>query len=92
MAQNTLLTNNTLAIISFLLFPCLDDVGLGTEENNHNRTPKLPKPYVFLNSVNPKLGKLSNPHESPTPLKNHLKQLQKKLTLTYFPRERTCFL
>lgn len=48
--------------------------------------------YVFLNSVNPKLGKLSNPHASPIPLKNHLKQLHTKLMLKYFPRQRTCFL
>lgn len=50
------------------------------------------KPYVFLKSVNPKLGKLSNPHESPIPLKNHLKQLQQKLMLKYFPSRRTWFL
>lgn len=48
--------------------------------------------YVFLYAASPRLGKLSNPHESPTPPKNHLKQLQKKLMLRYFPRQRTCFL
>ena len=48
--------------------------------------------YVFLNRVNPRLGKLSNPHEFPIPLKNHLKQLQHKLMLKYFPRHMTCFL
>jgi hypothetical protein len=50
------------------------------------------KAYVLLNSVKPRLGKLSNPHESPIPLKNHLKQLQTKLMLKYFPRQLTCFL
>lgn len=48
--------------------------------------------YVFLNAARPRVGKLSKPQESPTPLKNHLKQLQKKLMLRYFPRLRTCFL
>ena len=37
--------------------------------------------YVFLNAARPSEGKLSKPHESPTPLKNHLKQFQRKLML-----------
>ena len=48
--------------------------------------------YVFLNASSPKDGKLSKPQESPTPLKNHLKQFQKKLMLKYFPRHLTCLL
>lgn len=47
---------------------------------------------MFLNSVSPKLGKLSNPHEFPIPLKNHLKQLQQKLMLKYLPSFCTWFL
>lgn len=35
---------------------------------------------------------MSNPQASLTPLKNHLKQLKKKLNVKYFPKHRTCFL
>lgn len=45
--------------------------------------------YVFLKRVSPRVGKLSKPHASPIPLKNHLKQLQQKLMLKYFPRRPT---
>lgn len=65
---------------------CGDDACLA-KEIEHNR-----EAYVFLNAARPRVGKLSKPQESPTPLKNHLKQLQKKLMLRYFPRLRTCFL
>jgi hypothetical protein len=50
------------------------------------------KYYVFLKAARPRVGKLSKPQESPTPLKNHLKQLHIKLMLKYLPRDCTCFL
>ena len=64
----------------------------GKKRGSSHGKLNLIETYVFLNSVKPKVGKLSNPQESPIPLKNHLKQLQTKLMLRYFPRHLTCFL
>lgn len=63
-----------------------------TREGFSKRCSKGKEAHVLLYSANPKVGKLSNPHESPMPLKNHLKKLQMKLMLRYFPRLLTCFL
>jgi hypothetical protein len=48
--------------------------------------------YMFWKAFKPKDGKLSNPQLSPMPLKNHLKQLKRKLMVNHLPKHLTCFL